>query len=90
MTFNVSLLNVIIDTVPVSVNTPQDTNIGWNCSLVRWNQTCTDEHMHRRVGTPGKIHDMYLCVYSASVMYMMIGIGSVGPTHWCTPFSRHV
>lgn len=22
----------------------------------RWNQTCADEHMHRRVGTPGKIH----------------------------------
>ena len=28
----------------------------------KWNQTCTDEHMHRRVGTPGKIHDMYLYV----------------------------
>ena len=27
---------------------------------LRWNQTCTDEHMHRRVGTPGNIHSMCL------------------------------
>ena len=25
-------------------------------SQLRRNQTCTDEHMHRRVGAPGKIH----------------------------------
>ena len=30
--------------------------------MIRWDQTRTDEHIHRRVGTPGKIHDMYLHV----------------------------
>ena len=26
---------------------------------VRWDQTCTDDYMHRRVGAPGKIHNIY-------------------------------
>ena len=59
-------------------------------SKSRMNQTCTDEHIHRRVGTPGKIHDMYLYAQRASVMYMVIGIGSIEPAYGCTPFSRYV
>ena len=56
----------------------------------RWNQRCHDKHMRQQVGTPGKIHNTCLHVLILSVTYLAIGIGSVGPTHWCTPFSRHV
>ena len=56
-------------------------------SSFRWNQTCTDEHMHRRVGTPGKIHDTCLHVQSVSVTHMLIGFGSFEATRWRTSFS---
>ena len=56
---------------------------------IRWNEQCTDEHMHRRVGTPGKIHNMCLYVQGASVMYMVMGVGSVERSHGCTSSSRH-
>ena len=53
-------------------------------------QTITDKHMHWRVGTPGKIHNMLLHVDSVRVTYMVIRVGAVEPTHGCTPCSRHV
>ena len=52
-------------------------------TVIKWNQPCADEHMHRRVGTPGKIHNVCLHIQSSSVMYMVIGIGSVEPTRGC-------
>ena len=45
--------------------------------------------MHGRVRTPGKIH-MYLHVSGISDTYLVIGIASVEPVHWCTSFQRHV
>ena len=53
--------------------------------------TCkhTDEHTHRRVGTPGKIHDMRSRDWGVSAMCVAMGIGSVGPTHGCTSVSRY-
>ena len=53
--------------------------------------------MHRRAHAPtsrhpwqGSVVRMYSYVQSARAMYLVIGIGSVEPTHACTPFSRHV
>ena len=37
------------------------------------NQPGTDEHMHRRVGTPGKMHNVHLYVQSVMVMYIVTG-----------------
>ena len=39
---------------------------------------------------PGEVHSMYWYVWSVSVTYMVIGIGSVEPTPWCTSVSRYV
>ena len=47
---------------------------------VRWNQACADEHMHRRVGTPGKIH-AHLCAWSVSVPTIGGGHDAVGNPH---------
>ena len=59
--------------------------------MVRWSRTCADEHMHRRVGSPGEIHDICLYAQGVSViMYMVIGLGSLEPVHWRTSFSRYV
>ena len=41
---------------------------GADRGLVGWSQTCTDEHMHRRAGTPSDIPDMRLHVWSVKVL----------------------
>ena len=51
-----------------------------------WSQTCADEHMHRRIGSPGKIHDIcYRCFFAISLslsiyIYMYCLLKTMTPT----------